>query len=357
MKLWKQALLAALICGAGALAYMLVWPNDGPGPGERGARANGAIAQRPKETPVVAARARFSEQLTRVEAVGTAEAIRSATLFAPTAGEVREVSFTPDQRVKKGDVLVELDRRAELLALELARVRAKDASQLVARYRKTRGSGAVPALTIDQAQTALEARIQERQAQVALSDRYVRAPFDGHIGVTDVDVGDRIGPSDPIAVLDDRSSLRISFRIPEVFLRSIGIGQKIAVAAWAQPDAPKIEGEIIEIGSRIDPATRSFEARADRLRPGMGFSVTLELPGRRYLLAPEVAVQWGAEGPYIWAIRDGLAKRVVVRIIERQEGTALVDAPIREGELIVVEGIQRMREDAPVDPRIMEAAS
>jgi len=354
MKLWKQAAALAVIALGGAAIYVLTAPSGDDAPAQGAARAEAAaqIKRAPKATDVIARPARFSAQATRIEAVGTAEAIRSATLYPASAGQVRAVAFAPDEVVKEGDVLIELDRRAETLALSLARVRAKDARQLLERYRRASagGSGAVSGLQIDQARTALEeARIQASQAEVSLADRYVRAPFDGRIGVTDVDIGDRIGTTDAIAVIDDRSALKVSFRVPEAFLRRVGIGQPITVAAWADPEAPPIQGEVIEIGSRIDPATRSFEARArvpnadDRLRPGMGFRIVLELKGQNYLLAPEAAVQWGAAGPYLWVIRNGKARRQTVRLVERREGPALVAAPVKEGEMIVVEGIQRMR--------------
>lgn len=109
-----------------------------------------------------------------------------------------------------------------------------------------------------------------------------------------------------------------------------------------------------EIGSRIDPATRTFTARArvdnasDNLRPGMSFRVSMNLEGISYPVIAETGVQWGADGAFIWRIVDGQAQRVPVTIIQRQRGQVLVDADLGEGDLIVIEGIQRMREGIEV---------
>jgi len=80
----------------------------------------------------------------------------------------------------------------------------------------------------------------------------------------------------------------------------------------------------------------------------MSFSVRLDLLGETYALVPEVAVQWGAEGPYLWVVRGGKAHREPVRIVQRQAGVTLVDGAIEDGQPVVVEGVQRMREGLEV---------
>jgi RND family efflux transporter MFP subunit len=110
----------------------------------------------------------------------------------------------------------------------------------------------------------------------------------------------------------------------------------------------------MEISSRIDPQTRTFVARAtvdnqsDALRPGMSFRVSINVEGTARPVVPETALQWGADGAYIWTVADGKAYRATVRIVQRQQGRVLLDANVQEGELIVVEGIQRMREGIDV---------
>ena len=311
----------------------------------------------------------FENVRTRVEAVGTSRALHSIELHPATSGEVTAVNFEPGQRVSAGDVLVELDDREERLAVQLARVRLADAQRLYDRYQRSADSGAVLPTTLDAARTAVEsARIELDRAEVALDYRTIEAPFDGYVGITDVDAGDRINPDAAITTLDDRSDLLVTFEVPEALIGDLTVGDEVEVATW-NGRSPTAFGEVVDIGSRIDPVTRTFVARArvgnqpDRLRPGMSFRVSMNLEGTPYPVVAETGVQWGADGAYIWSVVDGKAKRVAVSVIQRQQGQVLVDGDLEDGDLIVVEGIQRMREgiDVSFEPtgladRIIEEA-
>src|SRR5690606_38200397 len=116
------------------------------------------------------------------------------------AGEIVAIHFAPGDRVEKGSVLVELDKRDEVLAVELAKVRVADAERLYRRYQRSAESGATLPTTLDAAETALaEAKIELERAEVALEYRSIVAPFTGHVGISDLDVGDRIQPATAIA--------------------------------------------------------------------------------------------------------------------------------------------------------------
>jgi len=296
----------------------------------------------------------FDNTFTRVEAVGTSRAIRSIELHAATSGEVDAIHFEPGQRVSQGDLLVELDKRDEVLAVQLARVRLEDADRLYERYQKSATSGAVLPTQLDAARTAAEsARIELERARVALDYRTIHAPFSGFVDITEVDPGDRINPDTVITTLDDRSALLVNFDVPELLIGDLKPGDEVTLATW-NDRGRTFKGKVVEIGSRIDPTTRTFVARAtvdngsDALRPGMSFRVSINVEGNRHPVVAETAVQWGADGAYLWTVDDGRAKRRLVRIVQRQQGKVLLDAEIEAGELVVVEGIQRMREGIAV---------
>ena len=100
---------------------------------------------------------------------------------------------------------------------------------------------------------------------------------------------------------------------------------------------------------RVAVARALVNNARDELRPGMSFRVTLDLPGIPYPVIPETGLQWGAQGAYIWSVVERRAHRVSVAVVQRQEGQVLVEAPdLDEGDLIVVEGIQRVREGMEV---------
>ena len=304
--------------------------------------------------PVIAEQIGFEYARTRVEAVGTSRAVLSAELYPATSGEVIAVNFEPGQAVRAGDVLVELDRREDELAVRAARLRLEDAERLYDRYQRSADSGAVLPTTLDAARTAAEtARVELERAVLALEDRSIEALFDGHVGVTEIDPGDRIGPDTLITTLDDRSSLLVSFDVPEAFIGEVRVGDSVRLETWSS-SMPGITGKIVDIGSRVDPLNRTFVARArvanagDMLRPGMSFRVNADMQGERYAVIAETGVQWGVGGTYVWSIVDGTATRVPVQVIQRREDRVLVDGDFDGGDLIVVEGSQRMRDGVAV---------
>jgi RND family efflux transporter MFP subunit len=312
--------------------------------------------------PVIAEPVDFQAQRSRIEAVGTSRALVSAEIHAESAGEVVAVHFSGGERVEEGQLLLELDARDERLNLELAQVQLENARLLLERYQTARGNEAVSVTTLDGARTAESAAsIEVDLAQLALENRYVRAPFDGIIGLTDVEPGDRIDASTLITTLDDRSALLVAFAVPESFVGRVAQGDMVEVESWTA-DRITASGEVVVLGSRIDPDTRSVLARAripnpeDALRPGMSFRVLLELPGAIWPSVPEVALQWGGSGPYIWAVRENRAERVDVRVVQRVQGRILLEAPLVEDDRVVAEGVQRMRQGTPVellDPRAL----
>ncbi len=320
--------------------------------GERAPAGGGGAG--PAAVPVIVDTLRVDTARTRLEAVGTSRALRSIELYPAVSGEVIDVRFRPGQRVARGEVLVELERREQELAVSLAQVRLEDAERLYDRYRRSGDSGAVLPTTIDAAATAVEsARIELERARVALDFRTLRAPFDGYVGITEVDPGDRIGPETMITTLDDRSALLVSFEAPETLIDSVTQGAEVGIETWTGRRSAG-SGLIEDIDSRIDPVTRTFQLRArvdnasDTLRPGMSFRVTVDIPGTAFPVVAETAVQWGADGPFVWSVVDGRAERQAVNVVQRREGRVLIDTELPPGSLIVVEGTQRMRSGVDV---------
>lgn len=311
--------------------------------------------------PVIVESVQIKRRRTRVEAVGTARARRSVSLFPEAAGEVVAVNFQPGDLVEQRIVLLALDSRDEKLALELAELRLADARRTLGRYSKANDNVelTVPETTVDTARTAFDsARIERDRAEIALQRRFVTAPFDGFVGMTDVDAGDRIDSATEITTIDDRSVLLVGFDVPEAFVGRLQTGDPVRVEIWSA-EATEASGRVVDLGSRVDPVSRAFRARAevanpqDKLRPGMSFRVELDLIGAAFPSVPEVALQWGTEGAYIWIVEDGRARRVPARLVQRQGGRVLVDAVVPEGALVVGEGVQSMRDGITV--RTMDA--
>lgn len=303
---------------------------------------------------VVAEPARMLADEDIVEAIGTARAVRSAQVFPEVSGRVAAVRFSPGAFVQQGAVLVELDARAEKLALKLADVRVAEAQQLLSRYRRIEDTGALSDSQIEAGETALAAaRIERDQAALTLSERTIRAPFSGHVSFSELDPGDRVTPTTLVAQIDQRARLYVDFNAPEAVFRRLKPGQNVEVVAFAAPDQA-ISTTIEAVDSTVEQEQRSYRARAaidnraDRFRPGMSFAVRFADSGRLRPAVPEAAVMWTGDGSSVFAVKNGKAVRVPVTIASRRDGLALLEAKIAKATPIIVKGVQKVREGQAV---------
>ncbi len=284
----------------------------------------------------------------QVQAVGNTEAIHSVIMYPAVGDRVTGVYFKPGDKVKEGDTLLELDSRRQQAALDEAKIKLADTQRILKRLEQSQAKGAVPKSDVDDAKTVVElAKVTLIQAQTELDDRKVIAPINGVMGLTDVEVGDRITEQTPIATIDDMTSLFINFNAPESAITMLRTKSNLTVFAWQSDKA--INADIAYIDSRVDPQTRTLRVKAklnnenQQFLPGMSFRVHIEVVGERFAAVPEAALLWGATGPYVWTSVDKKATRVDVKIEQRLSGRLLVSGPLNEGDILVVEGVQRLR--------------
>ena len=305
------------------------------------------------------------ENIISFEAVGTASAIQSIGIFSPVNEEVREIFFHAGEAVTKGQQLFQLDNRHEILAKKLAQVRLKDAQSLRDRYVQAGKNGAVPESEVDAARADFEAaQVTLDQAILDLEDRKIIAPFDGIVGIATVDEGDRITSDELLTTLDNRQQLRLDFQVPEALAKELRRAQAENTPITAHTPAfpnTAFSGFIEETDSRLNPATRTMMARAiidntdDTLRPGMSFRTTWDVNGGVYPAVPEIALQWGRDGSYIWIIRDGKSVKTPAQVMARDKGMVLLSGNFTTDDDVVIEGVQRLRPDLEV--RALDADS
>jgi len=215
-----------------------------------------------RSLPVIAEYASLMDEKTVVEAVGTGKSALGVSIYPAVSGEVADVLVRAGDKVTKGQVLVILDAERERLARDLAAVQARDAEQLLARYEKARPLGAVAESEVDSARTTLaEARIALDQAEVNLADRTILAPFDGIVGIPQVEAGDRVDSATVIVTLDNIESILVDFEVAETRFDNVRPGQSVRVETWSLP-GEVFTGVVESIGSRIDPESRTFAVRA-----------------------------------------------------------------------------------------------
>src|SRR5690554_4349122 len=284
-----------------------------------------------------------------VEAVGYAEALQSVAVYPAVGDLVLTVNFKPGDEVKQGDVLVRLDDRRQQVDLQRTRIQLEDAERTVKRLASSRAQGAIPQSELDAAETARDLlKVAVREAEVAYEDRQVRAPFDGIVGITDVERGDRITAQTLITTIDKRDQLYIDFNAPEVAIELLQQGAELSVRPWASRTT-EIDAEVVQVDSRVDAVNRTLRVRAkidnsnDLWRPGMSFRVGLSYQGDSYAVVPEAALMWSADGAYVWKSSDGKAQRINVDIRQRLEGRILVSGDLQLGDQLIVEGVQTLR--------------
>lgn len=292
----------------------------------------------------------FEYETSQIEAVGTAQAQRSVTLFASVSDEVISLHFIPGQAVKKGDVLLALDSRLQDVNMQRAKIAFQDAQRNLDRVKNSLKQGAVTARDVDDATTAFRlADVTVLEAKENKEDRLVRAPFDGIVGLTDVEVGDRITPQTEITTLDDRTALFVNFVAPELAVSYLMKKPLVQLQPWTDR-MTVLSAKVVELDSRVNIQDRTIRARAmldnqdDQYRPGMSFRVTLDVRGELYVAIPEAALSWGANGAFVWLAENEKAKRVDVQIAQRLRGRILVTGNLSDGEILIVEGIQGLRD-------------
>ncbi|NRQ43127.1 efflux RND transporter periplasmic adaptor subunit [Rheinheimera sp. YQF-2] len=297
----------------------------------------------------------FEQQISRVEAVGTAEAVQSVVVYPAVGDKVTAVNFVPGQYVERGDILLQLDSRRQQVALDRASIQLADAQRTLTRLQESRKRGAIAQSELDDAITARDLiQVQLAEAKTELEDRTVRAPFAGVVGLTDIEQGDRINQQSAITTIDNRKQLFINFSAPEAALAILQGNASVELEPW-QAAGQRIRADIQQVDSRIDSLNRSIRVRAllhneeDLYRPGMSFRVILQLAGQEYAVIPEAALLWGATSAYVWLADNGTAKRVDVQIRQRLSGRLLVSGALSAGDELIIEGVQTLREGQAVN--------
>ena len=290
----------------------------------------------------------------KLSAIGTGRAKSSVIVKPYATGRLTEISVVSGTEVTVGTVIAKLESEGEQIALDRARIALDDAEAKLERIKTLRSSSTATAVQVREAELALDnARLQLRDADLALERRNIVAPIAGIVGILPITAGNYVTVESEIATIDDRSTIIIDFWVPERYASAIKVGATLTAVPIARP-GEMFQGTVSAVDNRIDEASRTLRVRADignqddTLRAGMSFQVSMRFAGDNYPSVDPLAVQWGADGAFVWAIVDGKAKRTPVRIVQRNTESVLVEAALGAGEQVVTEGIHAVREGAEV---------
>lgn len=337
------ALLCGLLAACGSGPDQAAGSPGGPS-GFGGAAPVAVIAQRLEPQS-------FIDSYT---ALGTAQAKESIEVTVRSSSVVTGINFREGQQVRAGQVLVELDTRQEAASLSLAEAQLKQAESQYRRSQALAATQVVSAADLDQLEANLAvARAQVRGARARLDTLSVRAPFAGVVGLRKVSLGDLVSPDTVITTLDDVSTIKLGFSIPETFMDTVHTGMPISAVTAVYPDRPFV-GEVTSIDSRVDPVTRSVAVIATlpnaggALKPGMFMTVKLEKRREAVLLIAEESLVPREGRQYVFVVEDGKAAEREVVLGGRTPGFAEIRSGLEAGAVVVTEGTQRLHDGTPV---------
>ncbi len=295
------------------------------------------------------------------QAVGSLRSRQSVTLQPEVAGRVVKIGFDDGSRVKRGQLLVQLDDvlpRAELsqaqAQLSIARANLQRNQDLVAQ-------NFVAQRVLDESQANLQvAEAQVALAQARLQRMRIVAPFDGTVGLRRINLGEFVKDGANLVNLEDTSALTVDFRLPERYQSRIAVGQTVQVQLDALP-GKRFDARVQALDPLLDADGRSIAVRAtmpaaagDELRPGMFARVlTVFAVDEAALVVPEEAiVPQGGKQFVIRIETEGegdaikrLSRRTEVQLGVRRGAQVQVSSGLRAGDTVVVAGQQRLQKD------------
>ena len=291
----------------------------------------------------------------RLSAIGTGRALATVAVTPWSSGVMDKIYVSAGMHVNVGDPVAKLDSDNEEIAVERAKVEVNDAELTMARTVKLRSSNTATEVQELSAKLALDkARLALRDAELAADRRTIRAPVSGIVGILPVDAGNYVTSDTTIARIDNRDHILIDVWVPERFAPLIKIGQQVKATSIARP-GEEFVGRISAIDNMIDEQSRTLRIRAEVdnasgvLQSGMSFSVSLAFPGDPYPAVDPLAIQWNAEGAYVWRVKNGVVEHVRVGIVQRNADSVLVTGALHQGDLVVTKGVQNLQDKSAVD--------
>ncbi|HEX4638483.1 MAG TPA: efflux RND transporter periplasmic adaptor subunit [Chthoniobacterales bacterium] len=281
-----------------------------------------------------------------ISAIGSISAVQGAVVSTELGGVVAQISFQNGGEAKKGDVLVRLAALTEDADLELARSDL-DRTRDLAKRR------VISKAELD----AAESKFKQKEGAVAKKE--VRAPFDGQLGIRQVNVGQMINPGQQVVQLTALDPVYVDFSLPEQYLPQLTNGLEVNVRADAL-GGREFKGKLTAVNSMVDSVTRNITAQATLanpehvLHPGMFAKVEVVLPSKgKALVIPGSAVSYAPFGDSVYIIekkkdeKTGKESQVLrqqfVRIGESRGDFVSVTQGLKGGETIVSTGVFKLR--------------
>ena len=295
-----------------------------------------------------------------LSSVGSISAVQGAVVSTELGGTVSEIAFQSGGVAKKGDVLLKLDASSEEAQLRSAEADLELARADLQRTRDLAARKVVSKAELDNAESKFkqkEGAVDNMRAMIAKKE--VRAPFDGQLGIRQVNVGQMINAGQQVVPLQSLDPLYVDFALPQQYLSKLSPGLEARVRTDALPGREFV-GKLTAINSSVDIATRNvllqatLENQDHALHPGMFAKIDIVLPEkRRTLVIPGTAVSYAPYGDSVFVIEkkkdpktgkeSQMIRQQFVRVGEARGDFVSITTGLKAGEVVVGTGVFKLR--------------
>jgi multidrug efflux system membrane fusion protein len=312
--------------------------------------------------------------------LGSVTAFNTANIKSRVDGQIMQVHVREGQNVRQGDLLVEIDSRPFEVQLEQAQAQlSRDQAQLGdAKLNLDRYTALIPSGSISQQQVdtqralvhQLEGTVNNDKAQIdnaklQIAYCHITAPFNGRVGLRQVDPGNIVHATDATAmlVLTQLQPIAVIFTLPEDVLPTVAQRMKkstLQVDAFSRDDQTKLAaGKLLTIDNQIDPTTGTaklkavFDNRDGQLWPNQFVNADLLLEVRKNsTVIPSAAVQRGPQGTYVYAVKpDKTVEARPVTVALTQGNTTSITTGLNPGDVVVTDGQDKLQSGSKIEPR------
>ncbi|PYF04819.1 multidrug efflux system membrane fusion protein [Rhodopseudomonas faecalis] len=319
---------------------------------------------KPPPTQVTIAEAKQEVLPNLLTAVGDLAAVHQVNVTTDVNGRITDILFTAGATVKAGAPLVQLFDEPERADLANFKAQAKVAELSLDRAKQLAARQFGPQATVDSAQAAYDqANAGIAKTEALISQKLVKAPFDGVLGVRRAEVGQYLTAGTQIVTLTDLSKIYANFTVTEKESGTLKVGQTVRVEVDAYPGRV-FEGKLTTIEPQILTDTRNIRVQAtidnpeQILKPGMFATTTVVLPEKPAVITvPETAVDYTLYGDSVYLITENKAEdgkvnltavRTFVRVGDRIKGRAVIQSGLKAGDRVVAVGQLKLQSGAAV---------
>ncbi|UUO23199.1 efflux RND transporter periplasmic adaptor subunit [Colwellia sp. M166] len=290
-----------------------------------------------------------------VEAIGTSRANEQVLITSKYSDLVDDISFQDGDTVSKGDILVRLNSQEEAAKVKELEANLAESVAQLNRFQDLFAKKATSKSLVDQQEAKTKAiAAQLLSAKIKLDDLTIKAPFSGILGFREISLGALVDVGDVITSLDDLSIIKVDFSIPERYLNTVAVGQRIEATNTAYQSQVFI-GKVTSLDSRIDPVTRTLKVRAEisnadqKLRAGMLLNLQVVRKVEKVLQLPESAVIPIEDEHFVFVVEDGKAIKKSFQIGRRYLGFVEVLNGLDNNSEVVIEGALKLSDGTAVN--------